>query len=690
MKTMRTIISGLVLVLCSAYSYAQKSNRFTLSKDKDYKIEMSIHNDTLRVDKFPTTLQCEQYLVGLKATFDLTDPVTKQTVLPINSRWINKSFVRVGEHAFVDLTHLEDGLYEVAIYTQKRGAEQFWNLTSPYDIILEVKNQVPSFANSYFGIENKAVIDRFPTDAAFLEKCLANEKQIKTQSAPVQKISKHILANVARKGDRTNRAIVHELMSWIVKNITLDVGTYYRKDLNVDKMIGQRRAVNEGVAMLAVSVLRASGVPAVFMPYKALSSNAAWWTISKRNNTVQQYLPVVFYDGAWHIYNPALDISSQIASKGVDMSLDYFSNRGRLQYNGKVKFLVENHINPFRPEKYAIEPMDASIVEGLDAKKHIVTSYCRRYAMALDIENKHVVVDHFPYTNSFKLWNVIWKTDQGHPYLFDDGCVYDTPKWDAGNWNKESYFLNVFDGNMEPVFGNKDIEVKRTKSGVEFGVTNNSFNNMKVLNEIKMTDKVKNLLLQSNDLYKANNKQVQRLANELTAGLSNDYQKMEAIHRWVSGNIYYDLDAYKTDKKRKTKNFFQSIKYYKANRVSSVLKYHRAVCSGYTFLSVSLLRAAGIPAIGMECKLHNNEDHIFVMAYYKDRWVLMDPTWDSTNKFEFGKNMYQKQTPTQMVYFDVTLPFISQSHKFTKALLNMKSSPLSYFNLDIHIPKRSK
>ncbi len=683
MKRIQSLMGTFVLLWCGIGLYAQQRVSLTLSQDDKYAITLSIEDNRLRGDTFPTSLGYDQYLVGVKASFDLTDSVTKQVVSPIQSRWINKSFASVDEKAEVDLNQLKDGMYEVALYVHRTGGAQFWNFTNPYDIVLKVDQHRASFAPAYYGLENKAVLERFPTDADFLQQCLANKGAIQTQSPQVQQLAKHILATVAQKGDDSHRAIVQEVMNWTIKNIKLNVGSYYRKDLHVDHMISQRSAVNEGVAMLVVSVLRATGVPALFMPYHALASNAAWWTSDKKDNTIVQYIPVVFYGGTWHLYNPVLEITNQMVGKGMDMSLEYFSNRGHLWYKGKVKWLVENHIRPFKPSDYPIAPMEASAVEGVDAKKHLITSYCRRYALSINIKHNQVAVEHFPYTPSFELWQVVWTSEQELTHLFDNGCVYDMPTWDTSLWNRGRYCLTIMDKNGEPVLGNKDIEVKCDVHGAEWDVAQNTLKNIKVLNEIKMTDKVKRHLLANNELYPKNNPQVVALAGELTAGLADDYQKMEAIHRWVSTNIFYDWDAFKQDKKRKTRNFFQSMKYYRANKVSTVLKYHRAVCSGYTFLSVALLRATGIPAIGLECTLRDGTEHILVMAYYADRWVVMDPTWDSTNKYEFGANLPQKITPTHMIYFDVTMPFISRSHTFTKALLNMRSSPLSYLNLGL-------
>ena len=34
------------------------------------------------------------------------------------------------------------------------------------------------------------------------------------------------------------------------------------------------------------------------------------------------------------------------------------------------------------------------------------------------------------------------------------------------------------------------------------------------------------------------------LSNEITAGLDDDLEKVQAIHDWVAANIYYDYDQY--------------------------------------------------------------------------------------------------------------------------------------------------
>ena len=139
---------------------------------------------------------------------------------------------------------------------------------------------------------------------------------------------------------------------------------------------------------------------------------------------------------------------------------------------------------------------------------------------------------------------------------------------------------------------------------------------------------------------KAAAKAVSELAEKITAGLSDDYEKVQAIHGWVTKEIYYDRD-YAAGKTKRTN--IDSI---------DVLNNKYAVCSGYANLTNDLLAAAGIPskqvygyALGItdvdrwdEMDPQNAEpNHVWNEAYVGGRWVIFDTTWGSSNTYEGGK-----------------------------------------------------
>jgi len=96
---------------------------------------------------------------------------------------------------------------------------------------------------------------------------------------------------------------------------------------------------------------------------------------------------------------------------------------------------------------------------------------------------------------------------------------------------------------------------------------------------------------------------------------------------------------------------------------------------------VALLLAIGIPAKGLSCfslgistnggwELEENlmaeSNHIIPIAFYSNRWIIMDVTWDSDNEFINGKFIKKSGIKVSRKYFDTTLEFISNTHRFIK------------------------
>ena len=66
-----------------------------------------------------------------------------------------------------------------------------------------------------------------------------------------------------------------------------------------------------------------------------------------------------------------------------------------------------------------------------------------------------------------------------------------------------------------------------------------------------------------------------------------------------------------------------------------------------------------------------NEDadgnHIIPVARIKDRWLIMDLTWDSPNNYEHKYYGGGHGVKYPYRYFDASIEFISQTHKFERA-----------------------
>ncbi|MDE6996416.1 MAG: S-layer homology domain-containing protein [Oscillospiraceae bacterium] len=160
---------------------------------------------------------------------------------------------------------------------------------------------------------------------------------------------------------------------------------------------------------------------------------------------------------------------------------------------------------------------------------------------------------------------------------------------------------------------------------------------------------------------------VKSLSGQIVGGETDDYAKIFLLHKWVAENIYYDYDAYRSGKS----TFYNS---------ADILANKRSVCEGYANLLRDLILAQGIPcmkaathslgiasngrsfAVGADNAAVYNSNHTHVEAWVDERWVIMDATWDSNNKYENGA--YNMDVPIGFCYFDITPEAFSLDHKY--------------------------
>ncbi len=160
-------------------------------------------------------------------------------------------------------------------------------------------------------------------------------------------------------------------------------------------------------------------------------------------------------------------------------------------------------------------------------------------------------------------------------------------------------------------------------------------------------------------------------AQQITSGIDSAYERARAIHDWVATNIYYNVDAEQSDNIVIGNNLFID--------AIGTLNKQTSVCQGYADLTVALLRASGIPSrtvIGYALTGADEEwderkvsaaagqNHAWVEAFLDERWVLMDPTWDSRSIYYKGSGIKADCVDT---YFDATLDFFSYGHLQTVA-----------------------
>jgi len=161
--------------------------------------------------------------------------------------------------------------------------------------------------------------------------------------------------------------------------------------------------------------------------------------------------------------------------------------------------------------------------------------------------------------------------------------------------------------------------------------------------------------------------EVSSLAATLVKNCYTQYEKVLAVHDWVAGHIYYDEDAV-------ADGSYEDECY----DPLSVLLDRKAVCQGYSSLSMALLCCAGVRTVVMSCfalgqgisggwenldNVDGEANHAINMAYADDRWVIFDATWDSRLRYRDGRFQPCTGPGLTRLMFDPTLAFLSFSHR---------------------------
>lgn len=152
---------------------------------------------------------------------------------------------------------------------------------------------------------------------------------------------------------------------------------------------------------------------------------------------------------------------------------------------------------------------------------------------------------------------------------------------------------------------------------------------------------------------------IREISDEICEGLDSDYDKLRAISRWVSDNIYYDYPAHDAGIPEEC----LSLEY--------MLDKHSSVCGGYANMTSALCAAQGIKCYNikghaLQGDLTYDEAH-GAAAYHEwnyavidGRVIWIDSGWNSYNYFrssgeyDYGGIGYK--------YFDIGIEAFSQNH----------------------------
>lgn len=142
----------------------------------------------------------------------------------------------------------------------------------------------------------------------------------------------------------------------------------------------------------------------------------------------------------------------------------------------------------------------------------------------------------------------------------------------------------------------------------------------------------------------------------------DNYLMVLAVYKFVARYLFYDYDELQAKERQDDSSL-------------AVIKRRHTTCRGYVSLCVSLLRALNIPAQQLACYLAKpgqmidienvkpKTNHVVVAAFADNRWLLLDPTRDSHNKYENGE-FYRSNEQSSLANFDMTEQLFSFTHWF--------------------------
>ena len=170
---------------------------------------------------------------------------------------------------------------------------------------------------------------------------------------------------------------------------------------------------------------------------------------------------------------------------------------------------------------------------------------------------------------------------------------------------------------------------------------------------------------------------IKRLSDKITTGTYNDYDKLIKIYEYAAGNFYYDTVAFSTHSYQYA-NPYQNM-YNRENKIASANSDNQGrvatTCQGFAGIYLALARAQGIPTrlvYGHRASAPtynwNTEgdlttrDHWWAESYVNGRWIFVDPTTGTNNRWNKTTNAWQYYGVTNYTYFDPSDEQFAVSH----------------------------
>lgn len=289
------------------------------------------------------------------------------------------------------------------------------------------------------------------------------------------------------------------------------------------------------------------------------------------------------------------------------------------------------------------------------------TSYYEPNNFKLELRNGTLMFNDVPDSlKSCSLWVRLYSESEGKE-IFKKICnpnesmiSIDLTGYEDGTYRLYLYYQNGSSSNYRGYWWDAGAP-KITKSGTDYNFKfSEYYKEVEAIHKSMVTyDYALEYFKKPSYWVESDSNIIKEKAKEITKTATTDYERIYQVYEWVINNIYYDYDGL----------------YGKTEIEPSaleVLKEKKGVCQGYADLTAALLRSLNIPTMVVGGNAgspidKNNLNHAWNMAYTDGRWIFLDTTWDSHNRYENGEYITNEPNKNRM-WFDMSLEMIAYSH----------------------------
>lgn len=171
---------------------------------------------------------------------------------------------------------------------------------------------------------------------------------------------------------------------------------------------------------------------------------------------------------------------------------------------------------------------------------------------------------------------------------------------------------------------------------------------------------------------------IKSVSDRITQGAYTDYNKLLKIYEYTAKNFYYDSVAFSTHSYQYADPYDNIYNYENGlSSANSVSGRVHTTCQGFSAIYLALARAQGIPTrfvYGHRLAVPSNDwltednidvrDHWWAESYVNGKWIFVDPTVGTTNKYNKSTGAWTYTGLTNYTYFDASDDQVATSHVY--------------------------